>query len=153
MGTSDYLAWPDEHLRASVAAAYDASVADRFTADAIDPAVRVLAELAGGGPAVEFAVGTGRLALPLAATGTPVHGIDFSESMLAELRIKDGSERVSLSVGDMTTTRVCDDAALVYPARGAPYVLVVLTSGIESQAAARTLIADITRIVHAALQR
>lgn len=59
--------------------------------------------------------------------------------------------RVAHKTGDIT--RVEHDAALVYPARGAPYVLVVLTSGIESQSAARTLIADITRIVHAALQR
>ena len=58
--------------------------------------------------------------------------------------------RVAHKTGDIT--RVEHDAALVYPARGAPYVLVVLTSGIESQSAARSLIADITRIVHAALR-
>ncbi|MBC7840785.1 MAG: serine hydrolase [Gemmatimonadaceae bacterium] len=59
--------------------------------------------------------------------------------------------RVAHKTGDIT--RVEHDAALVYPARGAPYVLVVLTSGVENQAAARTLIADITRIVHPAMQR
>ncbi len=59
--------------------------------------------------------------------------------------------RVAHKTGDIT--RVEHDAALVYPERGAPYVLVVLTSGIENQAAARTLIADIARIVHPIMQR
>jgi beta-lactamase class A len=59
--------------------------------------------------------------------------------------------RIAHKTGDIT--RVEHDAAIVYPERGAAYVLVVLTSGVESQAAARTLIADITRIVHAAMQR
>lgn len=114
MATSDYLSWPDEHLKASVAASYDRSVADRFTPEAVAPAVDVLAELAEGGSAVEFAVGTGRLAIPLAASGTDVLGIDFSDAMLAELRKKDGAERVRVTLGDMTETVVCLDAALVY---------------------------------------
>ena len=59
--------------------------------------------------------------------------------------------RIAHKTGDIT--RVEHDAALVYPSRGAPYVLVVLTSGIESQIEARTLIADIARIVHPVLQR
>lgn len=59
--------------------------------------------------------------------------------------------RIAHKTGDIT--RVEHDAALVYPAQGAPYVLVVLTSGVESQADARTLIADIARIVHATMQR
>ena len=114
MVTPEYLSWPDEHLDPSVAARYDVAVSDRFSADAIAPAVRLLAELAVDGIAVEFAVGTGRLALPLAATGTVVHGIDFSEPMLAELRKTPGAARIRVIVGDMTETRVCDDAALVY---------------------------------------
>lgn len=109
-----YLSAPDEHLDPGVAARYDASVPDRFTPSAIEPAVDILAELAGDGRAVEFAVGTGRIALPLAERGVEVHGIDFSEPMLAELREKRGADRVSLTVGDMTTIRLCDDASLVY---------------------------------------
>ena len=58
--------------------------------------------------------------------------------------------RIAHKTGDIT--RVEHDAALVYPDHGAPYVLVVLTSGIENQAAARTLIADIARIVHASMR-
>jgi SAM-dependent methyltransferase len=110
----DYLEQPDEHLRALVATNYDDSKAARFSADEIDPAVRLLAELAGDGVAVEFAVGTGRLALPLAARGNTVIGIDFSEPMLDELRKKEGADLVAITRGDMTSTRVCTDAALVY---------------------------------------
>jgi beta-lactamase class A len=59
--------------------------------------------------------------------------------------------RVAHKTGDIT--RVEHDAALVYPDRGAPYVLVVLTSGVENQAQARALIADIARIVHTTMLR
>jgi SAM-dependent methyltransferase len=105
---------PDEHLDPETAADYDRSVAERFSAGEIAPAVRLLAELAGDGVAVEFAVGTGRLALPLADIGITVLGIDASEPMLAQLAAKPGAERIDVSVGDMTTTQVCVDAALVY---------------------------------------
>ena len=113
MPIPDYLSWPDQHLTRSVAANYDV-LSDRFSAEAIVPAVNVLAELAGGGPAVEFAVGTGRIALPLVETGAVVYGIDFSEPMLTELRKKEGSERIRVTVGDMTETCVCTNAAVVY---------------------------------------
>ncbi len=63
---------------------------------------------------MEFAVGTGRIALPLAMTGVAVHGIDFSQAMLAELRRKPDAEQVALTEGDMTSTLVCSDASLVY---------------------------------------
>lgn len=109
-----YLSTPDPHLTPAVAAAYDASHATEFTSEAIGAAVGLIAELAGDGAAVEFAVGTGRIALPLAETVNPVHGIDFSEPMLAELRKKDRAGRVSITVGDITETRVCTDAAVVY---------------------------------------
>lgn len=114
METPDYLLRPDEHLDPSVARAYDRSVSGRFADEAVIPAVRFLSELADGGSAVEFAVGTGRLAIPLAASGVPVFGIDFSEAMLAELRKKAGAERITIQMGDMTETQVCDDASLVY---------------------------------------
>lgn len=115
MSSSDHLAEPDQHLSQTVASTYDQRVAERFAPEAIDPAVAVLSELAGDGEAVEFAVGTGRLALPLAATGVTVHGIDFSEPMLGELQKKGGADRLAtITVGDMTETLVCADAALVY---------------------------------------
>lgn len=109
---------PDQHLDAAVAAAYDRAVADRFSPAALDPVVDLLAELAGPRTArprvVEFAVGTGRVALPLARRGMTVLGIDFSEAMLAQLRKKPDADLVSVTAGDMTSTRVCDDASLVY---------------------------------------
>lgn len=114
VSASDYLSKPDAHLDPSVAAVYDAAHADRFTPSVVGPAVEFLADLAEGGAAVEFAVGTGRLALPLSEIVDSVHGIDFSEAMLAELRKKEGAERVALTVGDMTTTQVSSDATLVY---------------------------------------
>lgn len=114
MSTAKYLDWPDEHLDPVVAGDYDHSVSGRFADEVVVPAVDVLAELAAGGVAVEFAIGTGRLALPLAAKGVPVRGIDFSEAMLAELRKKEGADRVAIVHGDMTDTQVSSDASLVY---------------------------------------
>ena len=112
--SSDYLALPDPHLDPVVAAAYDDPADEVFSLEAIGAAVDVLADLAAGGSAVELAVGTGRIALPLAEHGVRVLGIDFSEPMLAELRKKPGRQLVSVTCGDMTETQVCDDAALVY---------------------------------------
>ena len=114
VSTAEFVSRPDEHLDPRVAANYDASVADRFSAASIDPAVALLAEFAGGGTAVEFAIGTGRLALPLARAGVAVMGIDFSEPMVAELLKKQAAEGIAVTIGDMTTTRVCDDATVVY---------------------------------------
>jgi len=114
MEPTDHLAAPDQHLDPEVAAHYDAAVVDRSGRDAVDPTVATLVELADGGVAVEFAVGTGRIALPLAAAGVEVLGLDVSEPMLAELRKKDGGDRIPVTVADMTTTRLCADASLVY---------------------------------------
>jgi len=114
MNTPDYPSLPDQHLDPAVAEVYDEGHAERFVDDVIEPTVRVLAEIANGGSAVEFAVGTGRIALPLSQHVDQMSGIDFSEPMLAQLAAKPGAERISVTVGDMTTTRVCDDAALAY---------------------------------------
>lgn len=114
MRPDEHLAAPDQHLDPAVAAAYDATVASRFSDGAVAATVDVLAKLAAGGPAVEFAVGTGRIALPLADRGVEVSGIDISEPMLDELRRKDRDGRVRLTTGDMAVTQVCDDATLVY---------------------------------------
>jgi SAM-dependent methyltransferase len=64
-------------------------------------AVDVLAELAGGGPALEFAIGTGRVALPLAARGVSVSGVEASPEMVAKLRAKPGGEAIPVTHGDM----------------------------------------------------
>lgn len=111
---SDHLTMPDAHLNPIVAAAYDDVHDERFQPEHIDAVVDTLQELADGGTAVEFAVGTGRIALPLARRGVDVVGVDLSEPMLAELSSKDPDGTVAATHGDMTETRLCDDAALVY---------------------------------------
>ncbi|MFH8793607.1 class I SAM-dependent methyltransferase [Streptomyces sp. NPDC017941] len=99
---------PDEdgYFGEAVAADYDESSAAMFRPEAVDPVVDVLAELAGGGPALEFGAGTGRIALPLAARGTPVHGIEMSRAMADRLRAKPGGEAVAVTIGDFATTTV-----------------------------------------------
>jgi SAM-dependent methyltransferase len=85
-----------------------------FAPAVVDPVVDALAELAGGGRALEFAVGTGRIALPLRARGVEVHGIELSPHMAAELQAKPGADAVPVTVGDMATTRLAGTYALVY---------------------------------------
>ena len=97
-----------------VAAVYDEHSASMFDPAVVGPAVETLAELAGDGAALEFAIGTGRIALPLAQRGVRVAGIDNSGAMLARLREKPGAEHVDAMVGDMATTRVEGDFSLVY---------------------------------------
>jgi Methyltransferase domain len=97
-----------------VAAVYDEHSASMFDPAVVGPAVEALAELAGDGAALEFAIGTGRIALPLAQRGVRVVGIDSSEAMLARLREKPGADRVEAMVGDMAATRVDGDFSLVY---------------------------------------
>ena len=97
-----------------VAARYDDSRGPEFDPEAIGRTVDVLAELAGDGAALEFAVGTGRIALPLAARGVPVSGIELSAAMAERLRAKDEAGRVQVTLGDMATTRVDGRFRLVY---------------------------------------
>jgi SAM-dependent methyltransferase len=96
-----------------VAAGYDATTvisAPEF----VDPAVAFLAALAADGAALEFAIGTGRIALPLSRRGVPVHGIDLSPDMLAQLEKKPGSESISVTCGDMASAQVDGRFTLVY---------------------------------------
>jgi Methyltransferase domain len=96
-----------------VAAVYDEHSAGMFDPAVVGPAVELLAELAGDGGALEFAIGTGRIALPLAERGVRVAGIDHSEAMLARLREKPGAERIEAIAGDMAATRVDGEFSLV----------------------------------------
>ena len=82
--------------------------------DVVKPAVDVLEELAGSGPVLEFAVGTGRIAAPLAARGVRVCGIELSRAMAARIAGKPGGDAVEVTIGDMTTTRVAGEFSLVY---------------------------------------
>jgi len=91
-----------------VAARYDESSAEKFDPAVVEPVVDVLARLAGDGRALELGIGTGRIALPLARRGVPVHGIELSEAMVARLRAKPGGADVGVTVGDFArrTARV-----------------------------------------------
>jgi SAM-dependent methyltransferase len=82
--------------------------------EVVGPIVDLLAELAGDGRALELAIGTGRIAVPLAARGVPVSGMDASEAMLARLRAKPGSDQIEAVHGDMTTTRMPGSFGLAY---------------------------------------
>ncbi len=97
-----------------VAAAYDDPGDEMFQPAAIDPAVDVLVGLAGGGRALELAIGTGRIALPLARRGVPVHGIDMSRAMVARLRAKPGGDDIGVTIGDFASTRVEGSFSVVY---------------------------------------
>ena len=97
----------------SVAAGYDGpGSAEEQTA--IAATVDVLAELAAGGPVLELAVGTGRIAAPLAVRGIPVAGIELSRAMAARVPDKPGGPAVDVTIGDMTSTRVPGEFSLVY---------------------------------------
>ena len=104
----------DGYFDERVAARYDESSAEMFSAAAIDPTVDFLTDLAGDGPALEFAVGTGRIALPLARRGVPVHGIDMSKAMVGRMRSKPGGEDIGVTIGDFSMTTVEGPFTLVY---------------------------------------
>lgn len=99
---------------AEVARRYDTPGTGAFAADVLGPTVDRLAELAAGGPALEFAIGTGRVAVPLSERGVPVSGIELSTAMLDQLRTKAGEEQIPVVAGDMATARVPGEFALVY---------------------------------------
>ena len=97
-----------------IAARYDEDVGSMYRPDVLDPMVDFLAELAGDGAALEFGIGTGRVALPLSGRGVPVHGIDISEPMLEQLRSKPGSDQIGITIGDFARTRVAGTFRLAY---------------------------------------
>jgi SAM-dependent methyltransferase len=96
------------------ATAYDTDSAEMFGAEVIGPAVDFLAGLAGSGHALGFAVGTGRIAIPLRERGIPVTGIELSAAMVARLRDKVSSSDLPVVVGDMATTAVPGEFSLVF---------------------------------------
>ncbi|MFF3751507.1 class I SAM-dependent DNA methyltransferase [Streptomyces sp. NPDC002018] len=104
----------DGYFDERVAATYDASTGGPFEPSAVEAAVDVLAGLARDGRALELAVGTGRVALPLARRGVPVHGIDMSRAMVARLRAKPGGDEIGVTIGDFATTRVDGAFSVAY---------------------------------------
>jgi SAM-dependent methyltransferase len=104
----------DGYFDEEVAARYEQVELDQFARGEIDAAADLLADLAAGGRALEFAIGTGRIALPLAARGVDVAGIELSNAMVARLRAKPGGDGIPVAIGDMTSTTIDGPFSLVY---------------------------------------
>lgn len=105
---------PHNIFTGSVAAGYDSGSRDMFAPLVLQPAVDFLAETAAGGAILEFGIGTGRVALPLAQRGLAVSGIDISADMIDQLHRKPGAESIVTLVGDFATTTMPGTFALVY---------------------------------------
>ncbi|MFG2324512.1 class I SAM-dependent methyltransferase [Streptomyces sp. NBC_01723] len=93
---------------------YDAEEAENSSAAVLGPTLDFLAGLAGDGRALEFAIGTGRVGVPLRERGVPVAGIELSEHMAAMLRRKTDEDTLPVTIGDMAKTVVPGEFALVY---------------------------------------
>jgi SAM-dependent methyltransferase len=104
----------DGYFGERVAGSYDDPSDDMFNPALVDTVADVLAGLASGGRALELGIGTGRIALPLARRGVPVHGIDLSRAMVARLRAKPGGDAIGVTIGDFATTRVDGTFRLAY---------------------------------------
>jgi SAM-dependent methyltransferase len=105
---------PENYFDAWVAEQYEILWPDVFDPKVVDPAVTFLAELAGDGDALEFGIGTGRLALPLSRRGIRVQGIELSAAMVERLRAHPGSAAIDVTIGDFSTRTVDGGFALVY---------------------------------------
>jgi SAM-dependent methyltransferase len=104
----------DGYFGEPIAARYDESEGEEFDPAVIDQTVDFLADLAGSGRALEFGIGTGRIALPLARRGVEVHGIDLSRAMVARLRAKPGGDDIGVTIGDFASTRVDGTFSVAY---------------------------------------
>ena len=101
------------HFDGQIAENYDLDP-DIFDPAVIEPIVSFLADLAGGGPALELGIGTGRIALSLSRRGVRVHGIDLSPAMVARLQTKSGAEDVTVTIGDFASVKVEGTFRLAY---------------------------------------
>ena len=97
---------PEDHFGPRVAERFDERYSYQADPDVLEPILDFLAALAGDGDALELGIGTGRIALPLAQRGIPVHGIDLSEAMVAKLRAKPGAEHIGVTIGDFASATV-----------------------------------------------
>src|SRR5918912_2688099 len=97
-----------------IAQRYERLWPELFDEQLIAATVAVLRELVGSSPALEFGVGTGRIAVPLSRAGVRVHGIELSPAMAARLRAQSSGSAVEVTVGDFATARVGTDFGLVY---------------------------------------
>ena len=101
--------WDEE-----TASRYDTPGEGMFSPEVLGPTVETLSELAGKGPALEFAIGTGRVAVHLSEAGVPVSGIELSHAMIRRLRSKADAATIPVVQGDMSEVRVGGDFTLVF---------------------------------------
>ena len=104
----------DGYFGESVAATYDEPGVGMFDPAVIEPTVDFLADVAGTGRALELGIGTGRIALPLAARGVEVHGIDLSRAMVSRLHAKPGGDEIPVTIGDFATAKAGGTFRLAY---------------------------------------
>ncbi len=104
----------DGYFGERVAARYDETSERKFDPAIVEPAVDFLAGLARSGRALELGIGTGRIALPLAERGVPVHGIELSKAMASRLRAKPGGDAIGVTIGDFATTSVDGSFSVAY---------------------------------------
>jgi SAM-dependent methyltransferase len=105
---------PESRFDAWVAERYDALWPELFEPTVVEQTVAFLARWAGPGPALEFGIGTGRIAVPLSRHGIRVHGIELSRAMVEQLQIRNPDAAVGVTVGDFATVTVEDQFTLVY---------------------------------------
>jgi SAM-dependent methyltransferase len=105
---------PKVYFDERIAALYDATASHMYDPSVLGPTVDLLADLAGDGAALEFAIGTGRVALPLHARGVRVAGIDLSDAMVSHLRAKANAGEIDVTIGDIASTRADGTFRLVY---------------------------------------
>jgi SAM-dependent methyltransferase len=105
---------PDDVWDAGAALRYDTPGVGMFAPEVLGPTVDRLVELAGGGRALELAIGTGRVAVPLAERGVPVTGIELSQPMIDQLRTKVDETTIPVVVGDMSTALAEGAFSVVY---------------------------------------
>ncbi|HEY7694301.1 MAG TPA: class I SAM-dependent methyltransferase [Gaiellaceae bacterium] len=132
--------WGPETYGEKVADAYDEQVAALGLDTEV--AVEALAELAGGGPVLELAIGTGRLGLPLAARGIEVHGIDASDAMVAKLREKPGGDAIPVTIGDFADVAVDGRYSLIFVGFNTFYALTTQADQVRCFANAAEHLAD-----------
>ncbi len=101
--------WDEE-----TASRYDRDAAEKYAPQVLVPTIDFLARLVGAGAALEFAIGTGRVAIPLAERGIPVTGVELSPAMVAQLRRRVDQATIPVIIGDMATTMVPGQFSLVY---------------------------------------
>ncbi len=105
---------PDDVWDAGAAQRYDTPGVGMFAPEVLGPTVDRMVELAGGGRALELAIGTGRVAVPLAERGVPVTGIELSQPMIDQLRTKVDETTIPVVVGDMSTALAEGTFSVVY---------------------------------------